>query len=464
MTHRRSATDRAKIILSSLTREGLAMAAGAGACIVAGTRAVIEVPSAALSYIGPDETLIIVHHSWGYAALLRGLVLTFGLFVLLTLLRGTRVAVQMRYTATALLFAFCTLPQILMIARADIVRDAHLTFLTVDLVVEDMEANFNLQQVDWRRWQDFTKTMGEAVSAIPSVPVVQMVRPLDTSWAMLTQVSSVNLGLTRATLNTLRVGYYLSIAGLVCFLFGAYSGDPGAMVRRAQDRLLIPLVVLVVFGSIQALRLQSQSYAIDARTFAVRGEFEQAIEAHAKALTYNPLAAYDLTLNEVGPQRARNLMCDSCWETRLEEGKSLVRSRHDIDGMVLLLHITKDEMGAQPGYRYWLANYLTLAGMKKFNEGNVSAADRDFRRALQAVPFDGLAWYGRALVQNRMGNHARAADFLENVLEVQKQVNFQRLTLRAQLILMQSWDQFQKGNLEAAHQLYSLSLTPEAWE
>jgi tetratricopeptide (TPR) repeat protein len=132
--------------------------------------------------------------------------------------------------------------------------------------------------------------------------------------------------------------------------------------------------------------------------------------------------------------------------------------------MVMLLDIARDEMSGQPGYRYWTASYLTLAGMQDFNEGNVSSADRNFRRAIQAVPFDGLAWYGRALVQNRLGDHARAAHYLGNVLKVQEQVNFTRLTLRAQLILMQSWDQFQKGDLEAAHRLYSLSLTPEAWE
>jgi len=451
-------------ILNSITREGVAMGVGAVACIIAGTRSIVEVPSAALSYIAADDTLTIVYHSWIYTAILSGLVFAFGIVVLLALIYGTRSAVKMRYPAAALLFAFCTLPQILMMTRPDIVRDAHLTFLTVDLVVEDMEANFNLQQVDWRRWQDFTKTMGAAVSAIPSTPVVQMVRPLDTSWAALAQISNVNLGLTRPTMNTLRAGFYLSVAGLVCFLLGAYSGDSEAGLRRARDRLRVPLVVLIVFGGIQALRLHAQSYALEAKAQAMRGEYEQALGSYEKALIWNPLAAYDLTLNEVGPERARNLMCSTCWETRLEEGKALVQGRQDIDGMVMLLDVAKDEMSGQPGYRYWTASYLTLAGMQKFNEGDVSAADRDFRRAIQSVPFDGLAWYGRALVQIRMGNHARAAHYLENVRKVQEQVNFTRLTLRAQLILMQSWDQFQKGDLEAAHELYSLSLTPETWE
>lgn len=464
MNGRRSTKATVGFILGSVTREGLTMGVGAAACIIAGTRSIVEVPSVALSYIGTDETLTIIHHSWSYTTILRGLVLVFGIGVLLALLYGTRNAAKLRYAAAALLFAFCSLPQILMIARPDIVRDAHLTFLTVDLVVEDMEANFNLQQVDWRRWQDFTKTIGEAISAIPSVPAVQSVRPIDNSWVTLTQFSTVNLGLTRATMNSLRTGFYLSVAGLICFLLGAYSGDPGASLRRAWDRLLVPLAILIVFSGIQSLRLDAQSFAVEAKAHAMRGEFEQALRAHEKSLVWNPLAAYDLSLNEVGPQRARNLMCDSCWEARLEEGKALVQGSQDIDGMVLVLDVAKDVMSEQPGYRYWTASYLTLAGMQKFNEGNVSAADRDFRRSLQAVPFNGLAWYGRALVQNRMGNHARAAHYLGNVLKVQEQVNFTRLTLRAQFILMQSWDKFHKGDLEAAHRLYSLSLTPEAWK
>lgn len=199
---------------------------------------------------------------------------------------------------------------------------------------------------------------------------------------------------------------------------GAYSNDPDAARRRTLDRRRLPLLTAVVMGGMLALRLSGSADDQAARQLAGLGAYDQAADAVARSLRWMPISDYSLYSHEIAWQRAKNLLCHSCDATVIERVRLAIAIEGDFEKASHILATSGPSLREHSGYRYWVSGSRTLNGMRKFNLGQVSAADLEFRRALEAVPFGAAAWYGRAMVQNRLGDHDRAAHYLENALRI----------------------------------------------
>jgi tetratricopeptide (TPR) repeat protein len=442
-------------------RETLAVAFGAAICVLAGLLPWCEVPSATGSWIDADEMLHIVADECWPGLLARMLLLAFGLASSALLVLGREKAVGMRHLAVAVLVLFLLTPQVVLMVSPNSVRDENLVYDHVDLTIADMERSLNQQQVDWRAWQ--TVDMGGVGLAARVDAGHELPRLEGLGWSDAPAIVDSVLGYSNAFLNLVGAGWYLGIVGLVCWLFGAYSGDPDAARRRSGGAATAVLLGTTMLLAVMAPRFLAAAYVHSARDSVALGNYREAGLAFEQADALTPLRRFSLSNVVEEGKIDDQLLCAMCATVVTGRAALALSAGRDFAAAASYFDMIENVEPTLPGSIYWRSVANLLAGFERFNAGQYSAADVYFARALTLVPIDALGWYGRSLVQMRLGDFDRSARHLANAWAIQDRLGFRRLTLQGQLHLVRSWAALKEGNLVLAHESYSRYLTPESW-
>lgn len=444
----------------SIRRETLAFLVGTAGCVLAGFLPWCEIPSSADSWIGADGKLHILARECAPGFIARTSLIVFGLLSTVFLLFGRNLLVQMRYMAHAVLLFFLLIPPLIVSSDLNLIKDGQIIYNQVQQVVLDMELSINQQQVDWRTRQNFIEagSMRLQSSQDPSSPP-----SLALDWSEVPEFVDRTLGLTNALLNLLGKGWYLALVCLTIWLLGAYSGDKDATRRRAKDLIALSLVGCALLIIILAPRIMSEIHYKIARESAALGNYREAALEFGRSVALDPKRMISLSYLAQSAVVVEQLGCDTCSYMDVRKAQFSLQNIRDFDSVVSLLERAGRNDPNMPGLRYWISTSLILSGYVKFNQGQYSAADWQFTRALKLVPIDAMAWYGKAMVQIRLRNFTRSAKYLENAVEIQNNLSFRRLTLQGQLHLVRAWSAFTDNDIVGAHENYSRYLIPESW-
>ena len=420
---------------------------------------------------------------------LRIMVLIVAAVLIFGLVRGERTRFAARFLVWALLTATLVFPYALRLWDPEITFDSEVIWNSLDAVaLSEMDQSYNAQQLDWRGDQQMiplnTKRLMQWLGAplavmLPGSPGGAKPGPdgsegrvgspisdgLDLSifrLSRLPDVTSELFGYSNAFLNLAGRGWYFSLIGAIVALLGIYlPSDRGIRfflrdMRWTAACWALLLVVLLIPRAISDVLLAEADVAI------ARGDNAIAEHDLREATFWKPTLRYSLLSHEKLGELTRARNCDNCPESLLSVAYNDLLSSRFIEGIEELERFRKlypDRAESS----YWLGFAYIQRGTELFNKGEVSAASESWRKALQYTPTDSMALWGLALAQLRLRQFDAASRSLEAIVQLQNTVSFRPFPIASQWRVIAAWAALQRGDIGRAHDLYSLSLTPENW-
>lgn len=340
--------------------------------------------------------------------------------------------------------------------------DTGVVFRQVNRVVNDMEANLNWQQEDWRQ----TYTI-----AIKSQPL-KMSGPdvFDDVWglaAMLpeyqTHVLQDLLGYSNEFLNLVGRAWILGIVGLILLLLSLQLLAPDMRVFSAAPRAFACCFALVALGLLLP-KLLGYYFIEQGKTDYAQGNLAAAELDWRQAERWSPALGYSLVYQARRGELAQARGCGDCSELLFFQLSQAAKTGQYWRAEQLVLRAEHYPLADLPGFRYWLAAIYLEYGIQAFNAGQYGLAEELWQKTLLQLPTAAMAWHGLALVHVKYKQFDRAAAELQQVVKLQKFLTFKKLTVSGQYYATKSWAALRAGDLAAAHRFYSQSLTPESWK
>ncbi|MFT5082352.1 MAG: tetratricopeptide (TPR) repeat protein [Lentisphaeria bacterium] len=326
-------------------------------------------------------------------------------------------------------------------------------------VVYQMEMQHDIQQSDWRIWQDFSAQSTHAINQVPSVLTWSLSMLLGSS---LPAIVSGLLGFSDSFLAFSAKGWVLSIMGSLLGMLGIYlRADPDRLSFRQSLKFFLKAFICLIFIS-QTPSMVAEYYYSRADYLATIGENGQAIDAYEQVVKFKPIYAYNSAyLIKLGHlYKLKN--CQTCLNTYLYEALTSIQNGNLSRAHYWLSRADK-EYPRDKNITYRLSGVLNLMAADSFNAHHYSQAAQLWRQSLMLTPTSASSWYGlsiSALVLKRMD---LSSLYSQQLFTLQQNMGFKSLVIPAQIHLYKSWFLFDQGNYAAAHDVYRTSKLPESW-
>jgi tetratricopeptide (TPR) repeat protein len=417
-------------------------------------------PSPVESMVGSDGKLLALSSpSW--------VELVFRSFTLLAVLLVARHSLLLsgqtrkaRQVALCLLAVVGTFP-CWMTQWADEMNDAESLDRQLLAATVDIEENFTEQQVDWREWQTFSPATsldgGPLLGPDRNVWGVQLFSPANWKTTL-----SNPLGFSNAFLTFIKPGLLAAVVGAFSLVLGLYLAESPA--SRAFYRECV--VALACAASAVAIpittRAIGEQYEEWGDVALAKGEHNEAVRYWQAAARWQPRmrltgAYYD----KIGQARLA-LGCDNCTESQVTNARTALENGKTEEAIVYLRRALANDPKA-PGLPAFLAAALSMRAFEAFNAGQYSVATESFREAIHHYPTNALLWYGLSMAHLRLKHFQEARLCSAGVLELQQQRGFKSPTVQSQLLVLESWGAFHRGEWQNAHAFYCSALQPGTW-
>lgn len=329
----------------------------------------------------------------------------------------------------------------------------------IELVSSDMEDNMNNQQREWRYWQklSFESYRGVSVGAKDGWSISFL---YPTSFS---KVSQIIFAYSNEFLNVVSRGWVFAGVGILLLLVGLSLRPKSTVIPYVPNRMfyfssyMLVLFVSVFPRAVSEYKLQSADY------LALKGNFSEAIKLYHSAADWKPSLKYSVNyysgnLGELLSKQG----CQNCFEVLMMKfSKNL--SQHKLlqarDTLEMIERLYPDAKQV----RLWISNVNNHLAIQAFNEGQYSIAANYWRESNRLMSVNPVSYYGIAMVNTKLKLFYEASESLEKVLSLQQYLTFKRMTIKGQLIVMQSWSAYKSKDHQSAFQIYSLGLTPEVW-
>ena len=419
------------------------------------------VPASSTSALGTAGALALASAAPWPELLARLAALLGGLSFVLAALRPAppgRWAVRAAWALAAALLAYpCWVKQWAPEQNAD----ARLLYAEMDRVLNDVERNITEQQVDWRDWQvcaDATLADHAAVNPAEGTWDSSLFAPNRWDFAL-----DEVLGVSPELLGFFRPALLAALLNALVFVLLGLHAAGGAGLAGFSRGLCGGLLSLGVLLAVPLVPRAAGEYLLaEADQAFARGEQQEALRCLTKARFWKPALRYSWwyrhRLGRVTQLLDRGQDADTYLALAYEDflagrpGDSVAR-----------LYQAQELAGPGPEVRLFLGLAFAEAGLHAFNNGQYGLAKEYWEEALARAPTNPTPWYGLSLVYLRARQFDRAARCSEQVARLQKSLGYRRLTAASQAYLTGAWAALHRGDLPAAHDLYSRSLTPENW-
>jgi tetratricopeptide (TPR) repeat protein len=419
------------------------------------------VPSSSTSALGPAGALALASEApwpellWRLAALLGGL--SFVLAALRPAAPGRWVCGAAWLLGAALLAYPCWVTQWAPQQNAD----ARLLYFEMERVINDMERNTTEQQVDWRDWQVFTdETLADHAAVNPTEGTWNSSLFAPNRWDF--ALGEV-LGVSPELLGFFRPPLLAALLNAVVFVLLGLHAASGAGLAGFTRGLCGGLLALGVLLAVPLVpRAVGEHLLAEADRAFARGEQQEALRCLVKARAWKPALRYSWWY------RRRLGQVTQLLDRGQDANTYLALAYEDFlagrpGECVARLYRAQELAEADPSVRLFLGLAFAEAGLRAFNNGQFGLAKDYWEEALARAPTNPMPWYGLSLLYLRTRQFDRAARCSEQVVRLQKSLGYRRLTAPSQAYLTGSWAALGRGDLPAAHDLYSRSLTPENW-
>jgi hypothetical protein len=419
------------------------------------------VPASSTSTLGPSGALTLASEAPWPELLGRLVTLLGGLSFIVAALRPAppgRWACRGAWVLSAALLAYpCWIKQ----WAPEQGADARVLYAEMDRVLNDMERNTAEQQVDWRDWQLFSDEALADHSALA---------PTEGTWD--SSLFALNrwdfalgevLGVSPELLVFFRPVLLAALLNALLFVLLGLHAANGAGLAGFSRGLCGGLLALAVLLAVPLVPRAVAEYLLaEAERAFSRGENQEALRCLRKARGWKPALRfswwYRHRLGQVTQLLDRGEDADTYLALAYEDmlagrpGDSVAR-----------LSRAQELAGPSPELRLFLGLAFAEAGVRAFNKGQYGLAKDYWEESLARAPTNPMPWYGLSLLYLRARQFDRAANCCGQVARLQKFLGFRRLTGGSQAYLTGSWAALHRGDLPAAHELYSRSLTPENW-
>jgi hypothetical protein len=447
----RAPIDRAAYLLA-----GGALILGGGACLPWS-----QVPSAAQSYVNAAGELVLRAELHWTQTVARLTALVGGLLLLGVVLRRTsprRGILRAVWVGLAFLFAFpCWVNQ----WAPDQVRDKKLLFREMNRVIDDMEQNVVEQQIDWRDWQAFTPETAARMTPIKPVERtwdVTLFSPSrwDRALEEVLGVSQEFLGFFKPLLLA------VLLVAATCILAGLHLSSQLGLAGF-RDGLTWGLSAAAVFLAAALVpRVAGECLLIEGEQARDRGEQPEALGYFRAAARWKPALRsswwYYSRLGQIAQLQDRETSPEPFLAFAYAE---LLDGR--AEAALQPLGRARDLAPQDAAVRRFLGWALAEAGIAAFDRGQYSLAREYWLESLAYGPINPTPWYGLSLVYLRLKQFDQAARCNEQIVRLQAYLGYKRLTAGSQAFVARSWAALRRGDVQAAHRMYSRSLTPEKW-
>jgi tetratricopeptide (TPR) repeat protein len=338
-------------------------------------------------------------------------------------------------------------------------REKTLLFHEMNRVTDDMESNYVEQQSDWRDWQ---RLQQRTVTGMP-------LKSVERTWSASTfgasgwdNLTSELFGVSQEFLGFFRPSLLVAlIVGMVALLAGLHLAA-GAAAPFGRE-LLWGLGFAVFFLAVPIVpRSVGEYYLVEAERALARGEAKDAGDCLAAAPSWKWALrrswSYHAQLGHLSSLRDDQISP----EKLLADAYANLRGGHPRAALELLYRVQQlaPDHAVLPEF---LGVTLAEAGIGAFNGGEYTLAKEYWEESLAYIPINPTPWHGLSLVYFRERRFDQAARCGEQIVKLQSYLGFKRLTVRSQAFVAKSWAALQQGDNAQAHEMYSLSLTPERW-
>lgn len=342
------------------------------------------------------------------------------------------------------------------------VIDTRVVFRQVDRVVNDMEASLNWQQTNWRQtYKIDTKSQPPEIigsSVFDDVWGMASILPESQS-----HVLQNLLGYSNEFLNIVGRGWIFGVVGVLLLILSLHLLGFDGRHSKARFRLVGWGFGLIVLGLLMPKWL-GYFYIEQGKTEYARGHMPAAEAAWQRARQWSPALGYSLAYTAKLGELAFARGCEDCPAAAIRELAKAIKTGQYWRAEQVALAAEAYPVEDIPGFRYWLASVYLEYGIQAFNAGQYGLAEELWQKTLLQLPTAAMAWHGLAMVHVKYKQFDRAADELQQVVKLQKFLTFKKLTISGQFFTTKSWAALRAGDLAAAHQFYSQSLTPESWK
>jgi|GEM_PF-4671065 len=446
--------------LSQIPRNYYLFAVGWFAVLLGVQAGWYSIPSSAASSFGSASLQLSEHAAIGWEFAVRaGLLCYAGLAV--AALRGT-VVFRRRVIGAGWLLLLLTLafPYVMNHWYPEYGLDTRVIYRQVDRVVDDMEAGLNWQHFDWRESRIIMTQMP---------PDTLSATVFEDEWGVKaalpeyqTHVLQNVLGYSNEFLNSVGKGWIFAILGLILTILPARWLIPVSAEAERSPRLW-PMFVVVLAGLLIPKWL-AYYYVDQGKTRYAAGNWHEAADDWRRAAFWNPGVDYALPYFADLGEMAQAKECVACPEWPLFELAKAVRTGNYARAEQLAGEPLTQRLVEMPAYRYWLSAVFLEYGVQAFNAGQYGLAEELWNKTLVQMPTSAMAWYGLSLVYLKYKQFERAAEAINQVVALQKFVNFRKMTISGQYWATKSWAAFRRDDPVAAHQLYTKYLTPDSWK
>jgi tetratricopeptide (TPR) repeat protein len=339
--------------------------------------------------------------------------------------------------------------------------DARLLYLQMDRVLDDMERNVTEEQVDWRDGQVFTPdTLADKGALNPAEGTWDSSLFAPNRWdfalGKVLGVSPEFLGFFRPALLAALLNAWVFV------VIGLHSASGGGLASFSRGLAGGLLALLVLLAIPLAPRAFAEHLLAESERALARGDQQEALRCLRQARAWKPALRYSWWYHHQLGQVTR------LYDRGRDAEAYLALAYEDMQAgrteeCVVRLQRAQELAGDDPSLRLFLGLACSEAGLRAFNEGQYALARDYWEEALARTPTNPMPWYGLSLLYLRTRQFDRAALCAEQIVRLQKSLGFRRLTAGSQAYLTGSWAAFRRGDLPAAHHLYSRSMTPENW-
>lgn len=337
--------------------------------------------------------------------------------------------------------------------------DSEMIDASMTLLVNEMELQHEMQQSDWRIWQDFSYISPSFVNQVPSVTDWQPQLLLPSNMPLV--VSDI-LGISDSFLTFSAKGWVMVlIACLLCILgFYVTAGQSLATFREGFFFFLKSSALLLLLTQTPGFIAE---YYNDHGDYNARiGETSKAIADYHRVEWLKPIYRYNSDFQIKKGRLFKQQGCESCLETYLFEALTSIDDSQ-FERALFWLTKAQNEYPYNRNVSYRLSGVYNIMAIDGFNDQQYSHANELWWRSLKLAPTMALPWYGLSLTAVHLKRINQASRFSAQIYALQKNMGFKSLVVPAQIHLYHSWFLFVEGDLEAAHEIYSYSKQPESW-
>lgn len=418
-------------------------------------------PSAAHSSVAKTGELLLVEDLFAIDLTLRLTVFLSGCLCLVLVGRSVRPRrwhLRMAWILPSLALAFpCWLAHV----YPERMAERKLLYEQMNRVADDMDANLTEQQADWRVWQVFSRGAAGDIALVEEP--LRIWQPASFSPAQAHDLLEELLGLSPEFLGFVRPTLLVALwGGMVLVLCGLHlAGDNRQSDLGRGLRFGVASAALFVALPLGP-RIAGEYYLIQSEEASRRGDSAAALGHLSAARLWKPALGYswsfyrrlgELTRLRDRPDSLAAMLADAHVRlTAKQPQEALERLRQ-------ARTLYPDERPVTP----FVAVALAEAGIDAFNRGQTGLAKDYWEESLGYLPINPISWYGLSLVHHKRQQHDEAARCLDQLVRLQQYLGYKRLPVRSQALVTKSWAAFRRGELAAAHSLYSRASQPESW-